>query len=94
VYWLAVPRLVPHCHHKAKNWGHHRVNGSPAEIPSVWEPERQKEAKEFYATVTADKRKAVRSASSGSPTVSEAAEAWIKRVEADKLSNINGIRKL
>jgi integrase len=44
---------------------------------------RRKDADEYHATVKVDVRKGVHSAPSKSETVAEAAESWIKRVEAD-----------
>jgi integrase len=45
--------------------------------------ERKKDADEYHATVKVDVRHGVHSAPSKSVTVAEAAESWIKRVEAD-----------
>lgn len=45
--------------------------------------ERKKEADEYHAKVKVDVRKGLHTAPSKSATVAEAAEAWIKRVEAD-----------
>src|SRR5262245_6220685 len=45
--------------------------------------ERKKDADDFYATVRVDIRKGLHVAPSKTPTVAEAAESWIKRVEAD-----------
>jgi integrase len=44
--------------------------------------ERKKDADAFYDNVRVDKRKGIHVAPSKSPTVAEAAEAWIKEVEA------------
>jgi integrase len=44
---------------------------------------RKKDADEYHATVKVDVRHGVHSAPSKSVTVAEAAESWIKRVEAD-----------
>lgn len=44
---------------------------------------RKKEADEYHATVKVDVRHGVHSAPSKSVTVAEAAESWIKRVEAE-----------
>jgi integrase len=44
---------------------------------------RKKDADEYHATVKVDVRHGVHSAPSKSVTVSEAAESWIKRVEAE-----------
>jgi len=44
--------------------------------------ERKKEADDYHATVKVDIRHGIHTAPSKSPTVSEAAEAWIKAVEA------------
>ena len=44
---------------------------------------RKKDADDYHATVKVDIRKGVHSAPSKSETVAEAAESWIKRVEAD-----------
>jgi integrase len=45
--------------------------------------QRKKDADAYRATVTLDVRQGVHTAPSKSPTVAEAAEAWLKRVEAD-----------
>ncbi len=45
--------------------------------------ERKKDAEAYHATVKVDVRKGVHTAPSKSATVAEAAESWIKRVEAD-----------
>jgi integrase len=45
--------------------------------------DRKKEADDYHATVKVDVRHGVHTAASKSPTVAEAAEGWIKRVEAD-----------
>jgi integrase len=44
---------------------------------------RKKDADDYHATVKVDVRQGVHSAPSKSVTVAEAAESWIKRVEAD-----------
>jgi integrase len=44
---------------------------------------RKKDADDYHATVKVDVRKGVHSAPSKSETVAEAAESWVKRVEAD-----------
>ena len=46
--------------------------------------ERKKEADAHQATVRVDVRKGIHVAASKSITVAEAAEVWIKRVEADE----------
>src|SRR5262245_26722626 len=45
--------------------------------------EKKKEADAFHDTVRVDVRKGVHTPASKSPTVAEAAEIWIARVEAD-----------
>jgi integrase len=45
--------------------------------------ERKKDADAFHATVRVDVSKGIHTAPAKSPTVAEAAESWIKRVEAD-----------
>ena len=45
--------------------------------------DRKREADEYHDTVRTDVRKGMHTAPSKSVTVSEAAEKWIKRVEAD-----------
>ncbi|HEY6755568.1 MAG TPA: site-specific integrase, partial [Pseudolabrys sp.] len=45
--------------------------------------ERKKDADDYHATVRIDVRKGVHTAPSKSITITEAAEHWMKRVEAD-----------
>jgi integrase len=45
--------------------------------------DRKKDADEYHATVRVDVRQGVHTAPSKSPIIAEAAESWIRRVEAD-----------